>query len=99
MQVHYLGFINGRQQVRAQLDKAQVLTQVERPQDERGLQHSLGLASYYRCFIPHFTTKSAPLIDLLSKGQPKTLWWVPEVLSLPGLGDRAQSAPNPYYRL
>lgn len=35
------------------------------------MQHCLGLASYYWCFIHQFTSWAAPLTTLLQKGQPK----------------------------
>ncbi len=38
----------------------------------------LGLAGYYRCFIPNFSSLAAPLTDLTRKGQPERVIWSPE---------------------
>ena len=39
----------------------------------------MGLAGYYRCFIPNFSSLAAPLTDLTRKGQPEKVCWTPEV--------------------
>lgn len=37
----------------------------------------LGLAGYYRCFIPNFSSTAVPLSDLTRKGQPEKVRWGP----------------------
>lgn len=36
--------------------------------------------SYYRHFIPHFAARVVPLTQLLPKGQPKRIVWMPVAL-------------------
>ena len=40
----------------------------------------LGLANYYRKFIPDFATIRAPLTDLTKKGMPSKVVWGPAQL-------------------
>ncbi|KAL1248862.1 hypothetical protein QQF64_022180 [Cirrhinus molitorella] len=53
------------QQTKAELTKSQV-------------RAFLGLAGYYRCFIPNFSSLASPLTDLNRKGQPEKVQWTPE---------------------
>ncbi|KAL0195135.1 hypothetical protein M9458_008707, partial [Cirrhinus mrigala] len=39
------------------------------------VQAFLGLAGYYCCFIPNFSTLASPLTDLTRKGQPEKIVW------------------------
>ena len=38
----------------------------------------MGFISYYRAFIPEFSTITSPLTDLLRKGSPEKTVWTPE---------------------
>ncbi len=49
-----------------------------RPSTKTQVRAFLGLAGYYRCFIPNFSSLSAPLKDLTRKGQPERMIWSPE---------------------
>lgn len=46
------------------------------PKNIKELQHFLGFANFYRCFIQDFSTTVTPLTDLL-KNKPKSLFWSP----------------------
>ncbi len=49
-----------------------------RPSTKTQVRAFLGLAGYYRCFIPNFSSLAAPLTDLTRKGQPECVVWSPE---------------------
>ncbi|KAI2642994.1 Retrovirus-related Pol polyprotein from transposon 17.6 [Labeo rohita] len=46
-----------------------------RPTTKTQVQAFLGLAGYYRCFIPNFSTLASPLTDLTRKGQQEKVVW------------------------
>ncbi len=49
-----------------------------RPSTKSQVRAFLGLAGYYRCFIPNFSSLAAPLTYLTRKGQPEKVCWSPE---------------------
>lgn len=51
-----LRFIAGNGQLTAQLDKVEALLKASIPEDKKGIQLFLGLASYYQCIIPNFAS-------------------------------------------
>ncbi len=48
-----------------------------RPETKTQVRAFLGLAGYYRCFIPNFSSLTASLTDLTRKGQPEKIQWTP----------------------
>ena len=46
-----------------------------RPSNKRQVHSFMGLAGYYRDFVPNFAAISAPLPDLMRKGQPNKVDW------------------------
>ncbi len=48
-----------------------------RPETKTQVQAFLGLAGYYCCFIPNFSSLAASLTDLTRKGQPEKIQWTP----------------------
>lgn len=70
----YLGYILSSEGLRPNPDRVEAIVNFERPSSLRSLRRFLGMANYYRRFIPNFSTLSVPLTDLLRK-KPKTLNW------------------------
>ncbi len=71
----YLGFQVGRGIVKPQEKKVAAILSVPRPSTKTQVRAFLGLAGYYRCFIPNFSSLAAPLTDLTRKGQPEKTPW------------------------
>ncbi len=74
----YLGFQVGRGLIRPQEKKVTAILSAPRPSTKTQVRAFLGLAGYYRCFIPNFSSLASPLTDLTRKGQPEKVPWGPE---------------------
>ena len=73
-----LGFIGhnvGSGQVAMEADKLTKIEEAPRPKTKQQVRSFLGLAGYYRKFIPNFSTIAVPLTDLTKKGQPNIVRW------------------------
>ena len=55
--------------------KLEALRNFRRPLCKKDVRAFLGLAGYYRRFIPHFADLSARLSDLTKKDQPQKVRW------------------------
>ncbi len=74
-EVKYLGFQVGRGLIRPQEKKVEAVRSAPRPTTKTQVRAFLGLAGYYRCFIPNFSSLAASLTDLTRKGQPEKVQW------------------------
>ncbi|KAL0184750.1 hypothetical protein M9458_020446, partial [Cirrhinus mrigala] len=74
----YLGYQVGRGLIKPQEKKVEAVRQAQQPHSKTQVRAFLGLAGYYRCFIPNFSSIAAPLSDLTRKGQPERVEWNPE---------------------
>ncbi len=74
----YLGFRVGRGLIKPQEKKVEAVRAAPRPSTKTQVRAFLGLAGYYHCFIPNFSSLAAPLTDLTRKGQPECVIWSPE---------------------
>lgn len=70
----YLGYILSSQGLRPNPERVEAIINYERPSSIRSLRRFLGMANYYRRFIPFFSEYTAPLTDLLRK-KPKSIRW------------------------
>ncbi|KAG6935726.1 gag-pol fusion protein, partial [Chelydra serpentina] len=71
----YLGYTIGNGRVKPLVGKVQALTTCPPPATKRQVRQFLGLAGYYRWFIPHFASVAAPLTGLLTKDSPRRVVW------------------------
>ncbi|GBN30407.1 Retrovirus-related Pol polyprotein from transposon 297 [Araneus ventricosus] len=74
-QVKFLGHIVGSCQHSPDPEKAEVLRNLSRPSTKKELRSFLGLASYYRDYIPNFSEIVLPLTDLTKRKVPNVLQW------------------------
>jgi len=72
-ELDYLGHHVGLGKLQPREQKVQALLQFPRPTNRKSLQRYLGLAGYFRRFIPHFSYISSVLSDLLKKNA-KFVW-------------------------
>ncbi len=75
VEVRYLGFHLGHGQVRPQIDKTAAIAACPRPKTKKEVRQFLGLAGYYRRFIPDYSELTSPLTDLTKKEVPDTVPW------------------------
>ena len=71
----YLGHIVGSGLVRPEPAKIQAVKDFPVPQTKKQVRIFLGLAGYYRRFIPDYSSISAPLTDLTRKVAPNQVLW------------------------
>ena len=74
-EVEYLGHVVSAQGVCTDSRKVTAVEQFPTPQDVRALRSFLGLASYYRKFVPDFAKVARPLHALTKKNMP-FLWTI-----------------------
>ncbi|XP_056605021.1 uncharacterized protein LOC130421252 [Triplophysa dalaica] len=75
VEVRYLGFHLGHGEVRPQIDKTAAIATAPRPKTKKEVRQFLGLAGYYRRFVPNYSDLTSPLTDLTKKGEPDTVQW------------------------
>ena len=69
-QVEFLGYVVSEGGISADQKKIRAVTEFPTPTDLRSLRAFLGLLSYYRRFIPLFSSISYPLYNLTRKDSP-----------------------------
>uniref|UniRef100_A0A1X7SMY3 Reverse transcriptase domain-containing protein n=1 Tax=Amphimedon queenslandica TaxID=400682 RepID=A0A1X7SMY3_AMPQE len=71
----YLGHIIGGGKVQPELDKLHAVKEYPVPKTKKEVRGFLGLAGYYRRFIPNFSAIASPLSDLTKKMEPTAVKW------------------------
>ncbi|XP_053540472.1 uncharacterized protein LOC128634211 isoform X1 [Ictalurus punctatus] len=74
-EAQYLGYRIGRGMLKPQLKKIEAVKDYPRPTSKNQVRAFLGLAGYYRRFVPNFSAVASPLSDLTKKGQPDQVRW------------------------
>lgn len=103
-QVQYLGHIISEQGIATDPGKTSAIDQWPTPTTERELRSFLGLASYYRKFVPSFAQVARPLNELLGspgrggkkkkpKPPPQWTWGPRQEVAFNELKTRLTSAP------
>ncbi|XP_065407431.1 uncharacterized protein LOC135972648 [Chrysemys picta bellii] len=74
-EVTYLGYTVGGGKLTPLISKVQALRDVPTPTTKKQVRQFLGLAGYYRRFVPDFASIAAPLSDLTKNSQPRQVQW------------------------
>ncbi|XP_072164915.1 uncharacterized protein [Diadema setosum] len=74
-ELDFLGHHVGRGTVQPNQDKIAQIQQATRPETKKQLRSFLGLAGYYRRFVPNYAAIAVPLTDLTKKGEPNLIRW------------------------
>jgi len=74
-QVQYLGHSIGGGKIAPVEAKVMAISQMEKPATKKALRRFLGMASYYRRFVPGFAEKAAPLYTATAKKEPDKVRW------------------------
>ncbi len=75
VEVRYLGFHLGHGQVRPQINKTAAIATCPRPKTKKEVKQFLGLAGYYRRFIPNYSDLTSLLTDLTKTEAPDPVQW------------------------
>ena len=83
------------QTVRPQEDKIQAIRDAPRPSTKRQIKSFLGLAGFYRRFIPNFSSIASPLTDLTKKNRSNSIkdWQDHHERAFQTLKNRLTSSP------
>lgn len=80
--LNYLGYIVDGNGLRTNPDKVSAMVNYPRPTTTTEIKRFVGMCSWYRRFIPHFSTLMAPLNDLLKgKRKQQSIGWSTEAES------------------
>lgn len=91
-EVAYLGHIIGEEGVKPNPEKTKAVTEFPTPQSPKEIKSFLGLASYYRRFIPNFAKLARSLTSLLKKDVP-FVWQNEQQLAFESLKQKLVSSP------
>ena len=77
--IKFLGHMIGNGQKRPLENKVNAIINAIPPKTKKVMQSFLGLTGWYREFIPHYSSLTAPLSDVIKFGYPNTISWTAEM--------------------
>ena len=73
--IEFLGHLVGRGVIRLQRLKTVAIREYKQPKTKKDIRVFLGMAGYYRRFMPNFASVTAPISNLLKKEHPEKVVW------------------------
>ena len=73
--VEFTGHVLGQGKLQMEQDKIDKIRNAAQPSTKKRVRSFLGLAGFYRRFIPEFAQIAHPLTDLTKKGKPNVVKW------------------------
>ncbi|CAM4587144.1 unnamed protein product [Lepidochelys olivacea] len=74
-EVSYLGHWVGSGCLKPEPTKVEAIRDWPTPQTKKQVQAFIGMAGYYRRFVPHFSSIAASITELCKKGKPDKVVW------------------------
>jgi len=74
-ELEFLGHMVGSGKLFPTLDKVEAMRDASPPKTKKEMRSFLGLASFYRRYVPNFAAISCPLSDATKKGKPNAISW------------------------
>ncbi|CAM5124599.1 unnamed protein product [Natator depressus] len=74
-EVSYLGHRVGSGHLKPEPAKVEVIRDWPAPHTKKQVQAFIGMAGYYRRFVPHFSAIATPITELCKKGKPDKVVW------------------------
>ena len=74
-QLEYLGFTVGYGELQTEPRKMEKIRDAPRPTTKKQVRGFLGLAGFYRRFVPHFANIALPLTEATKSSQPNEVVW------------------------
>ena len=91
-ELSFLGHIVTKDGIKADPEKVQQVAAWPQPTNVHEIQSFLGLAGYFKKFIPGYASLAAPMHDLTQKGKP-FVWTDEHTRSFTGIKQRLTTAP------
>jgi transposase InsO family protein len=77
-ELSFLGHVVRKGELLPEEDKLEKIRDAVAPQSKKEVRAFLGMAGYYRKFVPNFSTIALPLSNLTKKFKPNTVVWTPD---------------------
>ncbi|CAM5125559.1 unnamed protein product [Natator depressus] len=74
-EVSYLGHRVGSSRLKPEPAKVEVIRDWPAPHTKKQVHAFIGMAGYYRRFVPHFSAIATPITELCKKGKPDKVVW------------------------
>ena len=91
-EVKFLGHVISSGQIRPSLEKTRAVREFPKPTDVRKVREFVGLANFYRSFVPNFSTVVTPLTDLTRK-DVDFIWGEPQQQAFDSLKRQLTDSP------